>query len=232
MKSGQAFIAYPDWLARVYFSDKALRPDSTKPLFLDKEGQSLLVAVPGLGDDSLRQRVMVALEVGVKPFRKLTQQKHGAIVVSEPNCNTCIVPDGHSFLRNPPDEWDGVTFHNPQWVFESIPKARPRAITMPSAAQKSPTQQHQHSSPRTAHKSSPHTPRDRVYVELPRRPSLAKRTAELPHQSRGRVLFTSSDRDYLARFVAFHRPTDSGRTARSLYETLNVSCGHWLYTYR
>lgn len=66
--SGRAFVAFPEWLAEVFFTGTAVAPPQRpdEPVFVHKNGQTRLVAVADQdGDDMKRLRLQVLLEVSV-----------------------------------------------------------------------------------------------------------------------------------------------------------------------
>lgn len=57
-------LGTPSWFSRVYFSGICMPLPKEPPLFVNGKGKGLMIAVPDLNDDELRQDVMMKLEVG------------------------------------------------------------------------------------------------------------------------------------------------------------------------
>ncbi|KAK6908607.1 hypothetical protein I203_102610 [Kwoniella mangroviensis CBS 8507] len=213
-----------DWLSKCYFTKHVEPPPSpsVQPIFLEEKGKGLRVAVLKLGEgvdgDKLRRSVMVDLET------------NGAMIVSSPiNAEVVILPPSHPYNTTPPkqDELKHITWHTPDWVREKIEIARhaPKSKANPKLS-KGESKSNDKSKPKKRPSLKPVKSKSAVNRGRSKRDSSGESESDSedfgPSQRRttSRTEFTPSDRDFLARWLAYHRPDQVGRTTRSLYKRL------------
>ncbi|WWC95678.1 hypothetical protein V866_002543 [Kwoniella sp. B9012] len=213
-----------NWLSKCYFSKSVEPPTqpSVQPIFLDEEGKGLKVAVLKLGEgvdgDKLRRSVMVDLET------------NGAMIVSSPiDAEVVILPPSHPYITTPPkqDELKHITWHTPDWVREKIKIARhvPKSKANPKLS-KGESRSNDTSSQKTRTNLKSVKSKSEVNRGKSKRDSSDESESDSeelrpsPRRTTSRTEFTPSDRDFLARWLAHHRPDQVGRTTRSLYKRL------------
>ncbi|WVQ66194.1 uncharacterized protein L199_004373 [Kwoniella botswanensis] len=213
-----------NWLSKCYFSKsvESPTPPSVQPIFLDEEGKGLRLAVLKLGEglegDKLRRGVMVDLET------------HGAMIVSSPiNAEVVILPPSHPYITTPPkkDELKHITWHTPDWVREKIKIAQhvPKSKANPKLS-KGESKSIDKSNPKTRTNLKSVKSKSEVNRGRSKRDSSDESESDSeelrpsPRRTTSRTEFTPSDRDFLARWLAYHRPDQVGRTTRSLYKRL------------
>ncbi|WVW87079.1 hypothetical protein I302_109136 [Kwoniella bestiolae CBS 10118] len=208
-----AILPY-NYLSKCYFSKKVESPLGAQPVFLDEEGRGLKVAVMKLGEgvegDTERRRVMVDLE------------SNGAMIVSSHTiAQIVILPSNHPYHVSPPreDTYKHISWHTPEWVREKIkvaqrePEPKAKSTAKPGKSKK---------------KAATTTPMKKTKAEKGKLKFVGNGNSDntpkekRPYQRRtsARTEFTPHDRDFLARWLAFHRPDRIGRTTRSLYMRL------------
>ncbi|OCF62074.1 hypothetical protein L486_01740 [Kwoniella mangroviensis CBS 10435] len=216
-----------DWLSKCYFTKHVEPPPSpsVQPIFLEEKGKGLRVAVLKLGEgvdgDKLRRSVMVDLET------------NGAMIVSSPiNADVVILPPSHPYITTPPkqDELKHIIWRTPDWVREKIKMARhvPKSKANPKLS-KGESRSNDKSNPKT--RPNLKSVKSKSAVNRGRSRSDSSDDSESDSEELGpsqrrttsRTEFTPSDRDFLARWLAYHRPDQVGRTTRSLYKRLEVN---------
>ncbi|KAK8849840.1 hypothetical protein IAR55_005176 [Kwoniella newhampshirensis] len=220
VRRGKSLILAYQWLARCYFSKKVEEYTTDTPLFVvdremvgasetDKEGEGLKVLVSNLGEgkEVERRRIMELLE------------RNGALVVPlTERPDICIVPENHPYLKHSPSDqlWDGVGWKSPSWVRDTVAKAEKNNVKVKREAKASAWKKQLDRGSAVARPKGAST--------------IVKK--EFRRRSATRTEFTPHDRDMLARWIAFHRPTQTGRTTRSLYKRLdNYSPSHPFYSW-
>ncbi|WWC66028.1 uncharacterized protein I303_108650 [Kwoniella dejecticola CBS 10117] len=207
------------YLARCYFSKKVERVDTRQPVFLNEGGSGCRVMVMKLGNadgmdgEKRRRGIMIGLE------------SNGAMIVSSlKDADVCIVPSTHPYLQKPPtaDQYKHVAWHSLEWVEERIKivedevklKAKPRAKSKSDPKPKI-------LRPNTVKPISKWN--EGIDSKIAIRGHASSSYASGDHKnftwgrSATRTEFTPSDRDFLARWLAYNRPDTVGRTTRSLY---------------
>ncbi|WRT69842.1 uncharacterized protein IL334_006833 [Kwoniella shivajii] len=211
VKSGLTSILPYNWLSRCYFTKKVQSIDASRlPIFLDEQGAGLRVMVGKLGEglagDQERRKVMIDLEA------------HGALIVSSWNqTQICILPSSHPYLSNPPQEEQikHVSFRSPEWVNEKIKSASQRSKSKSTGKSKGKGRGRGKRRGEGTNIKRKH-PKTEKKVPVERKMTV-KREGRIK-----RTEFDAHDRDRLARWIAYHRPTEVGRITRSLYDKLQT----------
>ncbi|WWC73837.1 uncharacterized protein I206_107809 [Kwoniella pini CBS 10737] len=208
------------YLSKCYFSKKVEKTDKRQPIFLNDKGLGMKVTVTKLGEGeegiNKRKAIMIDLE------------SHGAMIVPSSNdADICIVPPSHPYLKSPPKntKYDNIKWYTSEWVENQIKafenefqaKLKSKTMTENSKSQRSrlkPISEWKGGlKPLKMNRTKPPS----FSGGLGRNKTHLEGSQFIKQRSGIRTEFTPSDRDFLARWLAYNKPDNVGRTTKSLY---------------